>query len=91
MKAAVVVCAADWGSRDAAPGMGFHSPEHPGLLRAPYSGRRLAGVSVAVVVSGGAGVISAAPGIFWTPSSVIRRALLHPVFVPRVVGEAPRR
>ena len=77
---------------DAALGLGFHSPEHPRRSWAPSPGKGPAGLAVPEVVAGVAGVISTACGIFRNLTSVMCRALLHPIVVPRVGREArPRR
>ena len=91
MGVAGVIFAAAGGGCGAPPCLGFHSPEHPARLWAPSSGRGPAGLIAAEVIAGGAGVISAACGIFWTPSLVIRCALHEPIAVPHVGGEAGQR
>ena len=77
-----------WRRGGAALGLGFHSPEHPGRLRTPSPSRGPAGLTVARVLAGGAGVVSGAGWLLWAFPSVIGRSLLHPLLIPRVGGEA---
>ena len=68
VRVAWVVIAAAGGGRGTALGLGLHSPEHPGRSGTSSPGRGPAGLAVAEVVTGVAGVISAAlPGSGLSP------------------------